>query len=99
MGFGLGCELRALGEAHALGQLVARVLVVHAHLAHARLAHLTLGGLEVLEHQLEQRRLARAVGADERDARVLVRVRVRVRVGVRVRVRVRVGVRVRVRVS
>ena len=61
---GDGRELLPLGEAHVLGELVAGVLVVHTHLAHARLAHLALHRLEVLQHELEQRRLARTVGAD-----------------------------------
>mmetsp|Transcript_12132 Transcript_12132/g.38314 ORF Transcript_12132/g.38314 Transcript_12132/m.38314 type:complete len:200 (+) Transcript_12132:945-1544(+) len=56
---------RELGD-----ELLRRVLRVHADAHGARGLHAALDGRELLGEQLEQRRLARPVRADERDARV-----------------------------
>ena len=63
-------QCHPLGELDRLGELVARVLRVDANLAHAREPHLSTHRLELAEHELEECRLAGAVGAHEGDARV-----------------------------
>ncbi len=57
---------------HAIVEHVDGVLVVAADGEVGVALHIAARGVEVARHELQQRALARAVGADERDARVAV---------------------------